>query len=79
MKNFLNRIDYSLLILIALLLGLAPFYPRPHLVEKVHMLADGALHRPIDIFDLIMHSAPVLLLLGKILADLFDQSRRPTQ
>jgi hypothetical protein len=44
------------------LLGLAPFVPEPHLLEKLRMLAQGALSRPIDIFDLLMHGAPALLL-----------------
>jgi len=53
------------LLLAALLLGLAPFSPEPHLWEKLKMLAAGELKRPIDIFDLVMHGAPLLLLLIK--------------
>lgn len=46
----------------ALALGLAPFMPEPHLVEKFRMLFAGTLVKPIDIFDLLMHaSLPVLL------------------
>ncbi|MBI3574715.1 MAG: RND transporter [Gammaproteobacteria bacterium] len=51
----------------ALLLGLAPFMPEPHLWEKLKMLAAGTLTRPIDIFDLLLHaSLPVLLALKLI-------------
>ena len=50
----------------ALTLGLAPFVPEPHIWEKLKMLANGELHRPIDIFDLLMHGAPVVLLLVKL-------------
>ncbi|MBF0177862.1 MAG: hypothetical protein HQL63_13590 [Magnetococcales bacterium] len=46
----------------AVLLGIAPVQPEPHLVEKVRMLLQGTLHRPIDIFDLVMHSAPLFLI-----------------
>lgn len=51
----------------AILLGLAPFVPEPHLWEKLKMLAAGTLHRPIDIFDLLLHGVPVVLLLIKLI------------
>lgn len=50
------------LVAITLLLGLAPFTPAPHLFEKISMLFDGALTKPVDIFDLLMHASPGLLL-----------------
>lgn len=63
--NWLDRLPWSTLIMAALLLGLAPFAPEPHLLEKLKMLVAGELKRPIDIFDLLMHGAPLLLLLAK--------------
>ncbi|OHB24855.1 MAG: hypothetical protein A2X84_09555 [Desulfuromonadaceae bacterium GWC2_58_13] len=72
MKAFLDRIPYSILIPVAVLLGLAPFFPQPHVVEKIRMLANGELRRPIDIIDLIMHLSPVLLLLYKWLDEKFN-------
>ena len=65
MQQFLQNIPYSILIPLAILLGLAPFFPKPHLVEKIQMLVAGDLKRPIDIFDLIFHATPALLLLAK--------------
>ena len=50
----------------AVLLGLAPFRPEPHLWEKLKMLASGTLVRPVDIFDLLLHATPVALLLVKL-------------
>lgn len=50
----------------AILLGLAPFQPEPHLVEKLRMLVDGTLSKPIDIFDLLLHASMPTLLLIKI-------------
>jgi len=48
-------------------LGLAPFTPQPHLLEKLDMLFSGTLQRPVDIFDLCLHGAlPALLLLKTI-------------
>lgn len=61
---WLDRFPFGLLIVGALLLGLAPFMPEPHLLEKFRMLVTGTLTRPIDIFDLLLHaSLPVLLAL----------------
>ncbi|MCU7863724.1 MAG: RND transporter [Candidatus Thiodiazotropha sp. (ex Lucinoma borealis)] len=51
----------------AALLGMAPFFPEPHLWEKLKMLAAGALQRPIDIFDLLMHGVPLILLAIKLI------------
>lgn len=55
------------LIAIALTLGLAPFSPQPHVVEKLHMLFSGSLTRPIDIFDLLLHGVPWILLAIKLM------------
>ena len=62
----LDQIPLNLLVLAALTLGLAPFFPEPHLWEKLKMLLAGTLIRPIDIFDLLLHVAPVILLAAKL-------------
>jgi hypothetical protein len=64
---FLDQIPLNILILAALTLGLAPFLPEPHIWEKLKMLAAGNLVKPIDIFDLILHATPFLLLAAKLL------------
>ncbi|GKY87874.1 RND transporter [Sinisalibacter aestuarii] len=53
-------------LLFALTLGLAPFTPEPHVWEKLGMLVTGTLVTPVDIFDLLMHGAPWLLLAAKL-------------
>ncbi|TVQ28742.1 MAG: hypothetical protein EA382_01315 [Spirochaetaceae bacterium] len=70
MIGLLDSLGYRLLIPLALLLGLAPFQPEPHLVEKIRMLVQGTLSKPIDIFDLLLHATPIVLLLVKVIADL---------
>ncbi len=60
--KWLDRIPLGLLIVASLFLGLAPFTPEPHVWEKLKMLADGSLARPIDIFDLFLHGTPWILL-----------------
>ena len=62
--TWLDNLPWPILILLCLTLGLAPFAP-PHLVEKLRMLADGQLVRPLDIFDLVLHATPWVLLLAK--------------
>jgi hypothetical protein len=68
MKLFawLDRIPLQMIALPAVLLALAPFVPEPHLWQKLKMLADGTLHKPIDIFDLFLHSTPLILLMIKL-------------
>ena len=65
--RFLDGVPLSILILASLTLGLAPFSPEPHVWEKLKMLASGGLMKPLDIFDFVMHAAPFLLLLAKLL------------
>lgn len=62
----INQIPLTPLIILTLFLGLAPFSPEPHLSEKIRMLLQGSLKRPIDIFDLIMHAAPGLVLIIRL-------------
>ncbi|WP_292313155.1 RND transporter [Marivivens sp.] len=62
---FLDTLPWNLVILACLTLGLAPFFPEPHIWEKLKMLAAGELAKPIDIFDLVMHSAPFVVLFAK--------------
>lgn len=65
-KSILSKIPTFQLALISLMLGLAPFVPEPHLLEKLKMLMAGNLVKPIDIFDLVMHGTPVVLLVLKL-------------
>ena len=64
--KWIDKIPYLLLVILSLTLGLAPFAPMPHLVEKMTMLLAGDLVRPVDVFDLILHASPVALLIVKI-------------
>jgi len=64
MEQFLNKLPWSLVIVLCLTLGLAPFYP-PHLFEKIMMLVKGQLKKPIDWFDLVLHGSPWMLLILK--------------
>ena len=65
--EWLDRIPLNVLIIASLLLGLAPFLPEPHVWEKLKMLSAGTLSRPIDIFDLLLHASPWVLLVLKLI------------
>jgi hypothetical protein len=64
-----HLLDYRLLIPLALLLGFAPFYPQPHIVEKLGLLMAGTLRKPIDIFDLAWHAWPFVVLAYRLARD----------
>ena len=75
--QWLDKIPLTALIIAALALGLAPFTPEPHVWQKLKMLADGTLARPIDFFDLIMHVSLPLLLIVKLLRPARLGKKRP--
>jgi hypothetical protein len=66
MLNRLDRLPWIWLLLLAAWMAIAPITPEPHLVEKLRLLVRGALVRPLDIFDLVMHATPLLLVALKL-------------
>jgi len=65
--RLLDELPLWIAVFLALTLGLSPFLPEPHLVEKLRMLRAGELRAPLDIFDLLLHGLPWLLLIAKLL------------
>ncbi|HRD75783.1 MAG TPA: hypothetical protein PK264_07590, partial [Hyphomicrobiaceae bacterium] len=63
---WLDKLPWWLVIGGCLTLGLLPYIPEPHIWEKLRLLATGTLTRPIDIFDLIYHALPWLLVVAKL-------------
>jgi hypothetical protein len=64
MLRWLDRLPLAPLVVAAVVLGLSPLLPEPHLLQKLGLLFDGQLDKPIDRLDLLMHaSLPVLLVL----------------
>lgn len=74
MRRLFRRIPLSILILLCLTLGLAPFVPEPHVWQKLKMLAAGELGNPVDIFDLLLHATPWILLVLKLALEGTDRS-----
>lgn len=60
--QWIDNMQWSMLLILGGMLALAPFTPEPHLFEKIRMLIQGNLVKPIDIFDLLMHGSPLLLI-----------------
>ena len=62
MTKLLN--DWRIIILLCLTLGLAPFFPEPHIVGKLKWLAGGANGMTLkDYFDVVLHGFPFVLLI----------------
>jgi hypothetical protein len=60
--------DWKLIILLSLTLGLAPFYPEPHIWGKIKWIAGGANGMQLmDWFDTLFHGFPFLLLMRLVI------------
>ncbi len=65
--KYIDAIPLPTLIIMSLLLGLAPFVPEPHITQKISMLVNSELVKIVDIFDLIMHGSPSVLLVIRLI------------
>lgn len=60
--------DFRLVILLCLTLGLAPFFPEPHILGKLKWIAGGAKGmQAMDWFDVVLHGFPWVLLIRVII------------
>jgi len=66
MLKLIDSLPLPHFIVLSLFLGLAPFFPEPHLFEKIGMLLSGELVKPLDMFDLLLHGTPWVLLAVKL-------------
>lgn len=68
MKKFIFQ-NTSLWLILSLTLGLAPFFPEPHLYGKIKWVLGGAKGMTmVDWFDLFMHGVPWLILFVSLLS-----------
>ena len=74
MNKWIQKIPLVWLVLIAGWLAIAPVQPEPHLLEKWRLLLNGELSRPIDWFDWLFHTLPLLVLGWRVVLAL--RSRR---
>ena len=73
--SWFDRLPWIWPLLLAVWMAIAPITPEPHLVEKLRLLVHGALVRPVDLFDFVMHATPLLLVALKLWRQL--RTRRP--
>ncbi|WP_317045084.1 hypothetical protein [Aequorivita viscosa] len=63
--------NWRLILLLCLTLGLAPFFPEPHIWGKIKWIAGGAVGmKAADWFDVLFHGIPFLLLLRLLIVKL---------
>ncbi|MFD2915709.1 hypothetical protein [Psychroserpens luteus] len=63
--------DFRIIILLCLTLGLAPFFPEPHIWGKLKWIAGGANGMQLkDWFDVLLHGFPWVLLIRLIIVKL---------
>ncbi len=67
--RWIDRLPLRWLVLVALYLAVAPFVPEPDLIEKWRMLLQGTLSKPIDVFDLFLHTTPLAVLALRLWRD----------
>ena len=66
--------NWKIVLLLCLTLGLAPFFPEPHIVGKIRWIAGGATGmKAMDWFDVLLHGFPYVLLIRIILIKLFSK------
>jgi len=72
MRNYFPQV-----ILACLTIGLAPFYPEPHIWGKVKWILGGAKGMAfMDWMDALMHGAPWLILIVLLLMHFFGTKQR---
>jgi hypothetical protein len=60
--------DWRIIILLCLTLGLAPFFPEPHILGKLKWIIGGAHGMAfMDWFDVVLHGFPFVLLFRLII------------
>jgi len=74
MKDLFN--NFKIIILLCLTLGLAPFFPEPHIWGKLKWIAGGAIGMQFqDWFDVVFHGFPFLLLIRFVALKLMGKSK----
>lgn len=70
MKELLN--NWKQWLMVSLLLGLAPFFPEPHIVGKLRWVLGGAKGMQLmDWLDLAFHGTPWVLFIRAVLVSVF--------
>ena len=66
--------DFKIVLLLCLTLGLAPFFPEPHIWGKLKWVLGGAKGmQPMDWFDMLLHGFPFVLLIWLIISKIIKK------
>jgi hypothetical protein len=69
--------DWKILVVASVTLGLAPFFPEPHIFGKVRWIAGGAEGmKPMDWLDTVLHGSPWILLLRVLFLKLWINRKK---
>jgi len=67
--------NFRIVILLCLTLGLAPFFPEPHIWGKLKWISGGANGMQLqDWFDVLLHGFPWVLLIRVIIVKIFRKN-----
>lgn len=61
MGSSIQATPWAIVVILCLTVGLAPFSPEPHIVEKTRLILHGQLSSFVDFFDFIFHLSPFVL------------------
>lgn len=68
--------NWRIIILLCLTLGLAPFFPEPHIWGKLKWIVGGAERMQAeDWFDVLLHGFPFLLLLRLLIMNIIGRKK----
>jgi len=60
--------NWKIVLLLCLTLGLAPYFPEPHILGKLKWILGGTTGmKPMDWFDVVLHGFPFVLLIRLLL------------
>jgi len=65
-RSWIVELPYGLLIVMAIFMAIAPIQPEPHLVQKFQWLMNGLPFKLIDVFDVLWHLLPMILITLKL-------------
>ena len=66
-----------IILILCLTLGLAPYFPEPHIWGKIKWILGGAIGmKPIDYFDFVFHGLPFFLLIRYSVIKLMNQGKK---
>lgn len=67
--------NWKIIAILCLTIGLAPFYPEPHIWGKLKWIIGGAVQMQTkDWLDVVMHGFPWVLLIRIIILKLFSKN-----